>query len=620
MRRATVLAVAAIAVAVCTAPGRASAPSPIVFAADRAPTVTGEIYRLDPNGHRIDLSRSPYEDTNPAVSPDGKTVAFLSDRGRTYRVYEVGIDGHGLRTVTSALPGLATGGAIIAWQPQGDLLTVETTPVESPEGHVWLVPPHGKPIAVSRYDFGQWSPDGRILLVWAGDTIRAVTPSGQSLWTAAADQPVGAWSQHGLLAVPVYHGAKVYDESGRLLSSFSFPDSNATFSWSPDGQRLAVLWYRKKYELDVRTPAGKLLLEKAVPGGDMAWAGNSIVVFGYAVCPTCKTQGVDIRTGKASPASSRWLDPLSVDRKLAIVTPTHSQGFSLGVGAPGGGSVKTYEHIGGCYGDGDWMPAAASLQFAGRSRSIVYVNWNDCDPPFANLYSVASAGGAVHRLTNVQAQETQPALSPNGTQIAYVWAAANGLSCKGCSDGIRVVNADGTHARTLTDPEDCTFDDSPTWSPNGSTILYSEDACDASGELYTISAAGGTPHDLGIAGSDPAWGPARIAYVGTKGLMTANPDGTDRVHVTKHGRLPAWSSDGRLAYVYGTTIFVGANRVKLPFAQVTSLAWSPDGSRFVLTAQKRGNASADLYSIETDGRDLVRLTQNYGVYSGPGKG
>lgn len=102
--------------------------------------------------------------------------------------------------------------------------------------------------------------------------------------------------------------------------------------------------------------------------------------------------------------------------------------------------------------------------------------------------------------------------------------------------------------------------------------------------------------------------------------MTANPDGSDRLRITKHGRHPAWSPAGELAYLSGTTLVVGSTRLKLPFAQVTSLAWSPDGSRFVLTAQKRGNASADLYSIETDGRDLVRLTQNYGVYSGPGKG
>lgn len=441
MRRATVLAVAAIAVAVCTAPGRASAPSPIVFAADRAPTVTGEIYRLDPNGHRVDLSKSPYGDTNPAVSWDGKHVAFVSDRGGTTALYEVGIDGRGLKRLGLSLAPLSDAGCEpqLMWQPNGNVLAVAAC--GGLKGFLWIVRPGHKPLKIVTSDNAVqgpfWSPDGHMLAVFAGlNTIRAISPTGLTLWTRSADSGWGAWSSTGLLAVAADRGAAVYDEAGRLRFDFALPsESGERLAWSPDDRHLAVSWSTKSYKLEVRTAAGQLVLEKSVLGGDMAWAGNSIVVFGYAGCPTCKTQGVDIRTGKASPASSRWLDPLSVDRKLAIVTPTHSQGFSLGVGAPGGGSVKTYEHIGGCYGDGDWMPAAASLQFAGRSRSIVYVNWNDCDPPFANLYSVASAGGAVHRLTNVQAQETQPALSPNGTQIAYVWGAANGLSCKGCSDG-----------------------------------------------------------------------------------------------------------------------------------------------------------------------------------------
>jgi hypothetical protein len=50
----------------------------IVFAADRRPALDGEIYRVDMDGKRVDLSRSPYADTQQTVSPDGKRIAFLS--------------------------------------------------------------------------------------------------------------------------------------------------------------------------------------------------------------------------------------------------------------------------------------------------------------------------------------------------------------------------------------------------------------------------------------------------------------------------------------------------------------------------------------------------------------
>jgi Tol biopolymer transport system component len=287
------------------------------------------------------------------------------------------------------------------------------------------------------------------------------------------------------------------------------------------------------------------------------------------------------------------------------------------------GSPRT--PVGRCRGYGDWVAAASSLQFAGRSGAIVYQSWSDCDPPFANLYSMLPDGRHVQRLTNVQAQETQPTLSPDGSEIAYVWAKFTGMSCAGCSDGIRVARADGKELRTLTSPQNCTFDDSPTWSPDGSTILFAEVGCDSSPgssgawELYTVPAGGGPVHDLGIGGRDPAWGPSRIAYVGAdkseRGLWTANPDGSDPVKVAETGRWPAWSAEGRLAYrlgAYGTTtVVVGSQVVKLPFTSVTSLVWSADGTRFVVTARTTKTGPFDIYTVKTDGADPIRLTKNY---------
>lgn len=621
MKRSVALAAAAIAAVASTASGSATTPQArIVFAADRAPSVSGEIYRLDPNGHRVDLSRSPYEDTDPVVSSDGKRVAFLSNRSGREGVYEVGIDGRGLVRVARSLRGLSPGVTSLAWQPHGHLLAVETIPESSPEGRVWIVPPHGKPTVVSsHFGIGLWSPDGGILLVWAGDGLRAVTPSGQSLWTTAADQPTGTWSRQGLLAVPVYHGGAVYDERGHRLFRFPLPTSNATFSWSPDGRRLAVLWSGTSYELEVRAPNGRLLLEKAVAGGDMAWADNSEVIFGYPGPTPYKTVGVDVRTGKVSQASNRWLDPLSPDRKLAIVTPAHKPGFSLGVAAAGGGAAKAYRQVGGCSGDGVWMPAVSSPQFVGSSRSLVYQSWGDCDAPFANLYAVAPGGGAAKRLTHVQAQETLPSVSPNGSEIAYVWADANGLSCKGCSDGIRIASAAGKALRTLTNPQDCTFDDSPTWSPDGKTILFARSNCGSRHELYTVPAAGGRAQNLRVGGGEPAWGPQKIAYVhyATRTVWKANPNGTDRVRVGK-GSHPAWSTDGRLAYLTGhndTTLVVGKTRENLPFVHVTSLAWSRDGTRFVVTARRSNTAAPDVYTVRANGTHPVRLTKNYDASS-----
>jgi hypothetical protein len=447
------------------------------------------------------------------------------------------------------------------------------------------------------------------------NAVRAVSPEGHTLWTRGADSWNGAWSSKGLVAISAYRGVAVYDEAGHLRFKFTLPTAPASISWSPDGSRLAVLWGVSHYSLGVRSETGARLLEKRVQGGSLGWDGDGKIVMGIPGCITCsKPVAIDVRTGQTSPASDGWLEPRSPDGKLAIVTPQSGSAFVLGVTRLASGATETYGKVGGCYGDGNWTPAVSAQQFAGRS--VVYSSWAACDAPFDNLYSV---GASIHRLTNVRAQESQPALSPDGSEIAYVWAAGRGMSCKGCADGIRLASANGTPIRTLTSPQDCTFDDSPTWSPDGKTILYSESTCEGSpGQLYSVPAGGGTPHKLGIAGDHPAWGPTRIAYEGTQGLVTANPDGSGVKLVAKRGSMPAWSRDGRLAYLvggfYSPGLVAGSHRMKLPFSHVQSLAWTPDGTRLVIAASKTRLGSLDLYTLRPNGTGLRRLTKNFGVY------
>ena len=59
---------------------------------------------------------------------------------------------------------------------------------------------------------------------------------------------------------------------------------------------------------------------------------------------------------------------------------------------------------------------------------------------------------------------------------------------------------------------------------------------------------------------------------------------------------------------------VGATRIHLPFAEVDSLAWSPDGSRFVVVASKE-NGLPDVYTVKTDGTNPLRLTKYFGASS-----
>src|SRR4051812_50088360 len=78
---------------------------PILFAADDLPAVAGEVFRLDANGARVDLSKSAFRDFMPAVAPDGEHVAFVSARSGRDAIYEGGVDGPGPRRPASPPPG-----------------------------------------------------------------------------------------------------------------------------------------------------------------------------------------------------------------------------------------------------------------------------------------------------------------------------------------------------------------------------------------------------------------------------------------------------------------------------------------------------------------------------------
>jgi TolB protein len=59
----------------------------------------------DGSGAR-NLSRNPEppgddgKDNSPVVSPDGRRIAFLSERSGTYQIYVINADGSGLKRLT----------------------------------------------------------------------------------------------------------------------------------------------------------------------------------------------------------------------------------------------------------------------------------------------------------------------------------------------------------------------------------------------------------------------------------------------------------------------------------------------------------------------------------------
>lgn len=99
---------------------------------------------------------------------------------------------------------------------------------------------------------------------------------------------------------------------------------------------------------------------------------------------------------------------------------------------------------------------------------------------FTEIYSMSPGGEGVTRLvgTNDRNSEANPAVSPDGSRVAYEYGR-----------GIWVMNADGTGQRRLTFTPNAQ-EHEPAWSPNGARIAYQVSPTSGGTQVYAMNADG----------------------------------------------------------------------------------------------------------------------------------
>jgi Tol biopolymer transport system component len=129
------------------------------------------IARLDGGQYRR-LTDDRFRDRGPSWSPDGKQIAFYSDRGGDYQIWTIRPDGSGLTQMTKVSSGSAN---FPIFSPDGSRIATAIIPtnwamidLRSP-----ALPRPARVVPMSGHGLGfwpfSWSPDGRLL---AGPTIR----------------------------------------------------------------------------------------------------------------------------------------------------------------------------------------------------------------------------------------------------------------------------------------------------------------------------------------------------------------------------------------------------------------------------------------------------------------
>jgi dipeptidyl aminopeptidase/acylaminoacyl peptidase len=210
----------------------------------------------------------------------------------------------------------------------------------------------------------------------------------------------------------------------------------------------------------------------------------------------------------------------------------------------------------------------------------------------ASIWTIASDGSRLSRLTPFSEGVGAPAWSPNGRKIAY----------ERLQDSVYVMNADGSGQHRLVRGGPLSYPKAPRWSPDGKRIVYR--SCDGQRcALRIVSADGGQPRTL-IASSasgpvtdfsDPDWSPdgKQIAF-GGQPMYVINRDGKGLRKLPKTwGDHVRWSPDGRkLLFIGGGPgpggLFVmnadgtGVHRYDLKY--INAADWSPDGREIAYAA------------------------------------
>lgn len=534
----------------------------------------GDIYEIPVSGGEARaLTQGVAWDMQPRYSPDGRSIAFTSDRGGGDNIWIMARDGSGARAVTKERFRLLNSPA---WSPDGQFIAARkhfTAHRSLGAGEIWLYHVSGgSGVQLTKRpndqkDSGEpaFSPDGRFVYY-----SQDVTPGG----TFEYNKDVNG---------EIYVVQRLDRQTGDIERFISGPGGAIRPTPSPNGRWLAfVRRVRGRSVLfvhDLRTGADRALWDGLERDMQETWAIHGVYPA-FAWSPDSRALVLW--------AGGRF-HRVDAERGTRVAIPFH---------------VKATRRVS----EAVRFPVdVAPVRFTARMLRGVRVSPNGRQAVFnavGQVWVCDLPQGTPRRLTPAGSFAYFPSFSPDGRQVVYVAWTDDGLG------RICVTPTAGGASRVVVSEPGHYLD--PCFSPDGRLIVYRKTrggllTAPTHGHdpgIYLVAADGGAPRRVTRDGESPqfAAGSDRL-YVQRDGpedaleLTSMTLSGADeRTEVTcRDAQDIRISPDGRqVAFVQGFNVFVAARPLSgkplqidaktdaVPVAQVsrdagTDVHWSADG-------------------------------------------
>jgi Tol biopolymer transport system component len=568
----------------------------VAFAAYRlllhpAPTMT--------LGRSTQLTAAPGLEIQPAISPDGKLVAYAAGNAQRMRIYIRAVSGGRTFPLTDDSTAVETEPR---WSPDGSSLLFLTRNGASVApalgGSARPVIP-GSPTAAVRS--ATWSPDGTEIAFVRGDSLQVARPDGTvervlgtgyqlyscawspgGHWIACADLNMNSevpGTNFGNLAPSVIE--LIPAEGGTVLRLTEPTALNQSPVWWPDGRQLLFVSSRDGprdvYAVDISasgqlrdqprrltTGLGALSISLSADGRQLAYAvyaarANVWSLPVPARGPITAAGAVQVTSGSQDIESMRVSHH---DRWLIYDSNLHGNSHIYRIPL-GGGQAEQLT-------DAPWDTFAGDLSPDGTL--IAYHSWRTGN---RNIEVKPLNGGPVERVTDTTRQESYPVWSPDGRSLAYFdqeepypLYVTRRLGGPRWSPPIQVAE----HVYN------------PVWSPDGRWFAYVEGAAED---------GNGPSPDAGIAIVPARGGAPRPVYVPGRG-----DPAPDEVQWDPGGRtlyFKAHDAEGRASF-WSVPVAGGRPRPLVRFTdpdhQTNRRDFATDGKRFYFAIEDR---ESDVY-------------------------